>query len=296
MVRANPALCALATLTSLLCVIMWATRPAPEVKTVLLTPQRTLHRRFSVPRGHSVQPESAPQPGSSTPHPGSGARLPRQTFELGEAIDVSVTGPGGPTALRRVARQRAVEMAHGPELLTLFTDLSGGGALALNALLNIHALGYRHHLVGGYTAGVCAGLGAALRRLPAERGRDEILRTPCVRDSWWESHVHAKGRTLALSTRSGGWFVRWSIVARLVRLGYNVLNVDADVALLDDILPHLQSRLLCGRFTLMFASDYDVRNTSSRTPRTARLESYTSHRTPGTAHLAPHISHRTPRI
>ena len=95
----------------------------------------------------------------------------------------------------------------------------------------------------------------------------------------------------------GSWFIRWAMVARLVRLGYNVLCVDTAVAVrerrncthgvlqwnscpvhlkshgvlqwnylksrlslqvLEDVLPHLHSEALCGRFSLMFANDYDV--------------------------------------
>ena len=138
-----------------------------------------------------------------------------------------------------VSHARAVDLGRGPELLTTFTDLSvGGGALALNALANVHALGYRHHLVGGYAAHVCAELGAAVRR-GRPVGWEALLRTPCVSDSWRQAHVGAARRRVAQSARSGVWFIRWSIVARLVRLGYNVLNVDADVALLDDVVRHL---------------------------------------------------------
>lgn len=220
-------------LIALLCLLVWLSRPRDEQIVVL-------PHRHDVP-GAKIAPLPAPSPPPN----------------LEIAINVAVTAAGA-DALRRVAHARAVDLGRGPELLTTFTDLSvGGGALALNALANIHALGYRHHLVGGYAAHVCAELGAAVRR-GRPVGWETMLRTPCVRDSWWEAHVGAARRRVALSARSGVWFIRWSIVARLVRLGYNVLNVDADVALLDDVVRHLHSDLICGRFALSFASDYDV--------------------------------------
>jgi len=54
---------------------------------------------------------------------------------------------------------------------------------------------------------------------------------------------------------SASYFARFVILARLVRLGYNALSLDADVAVLDEMYAHLHSEALSGRFALMFASE-----------------------------------------
>ena len=159
-------------------------------------------------------------------------------------------------ALRAVARARAVEMARGPEVLLLNTD-SAGAPLALNMLLNLHRLGYcAHTIVVAYDDGACATLAAAAARLPLALAR-EIRSLPCVFDSWWDRHMRLE-KTFSVTPRQGSWMVRWAIFARLVRLGYNVLSFDTDGAVLDDMYPHLHAAELCGRFTLMYASDYEL--------------------------------------
>ena len=79
---------------------------------------------------------------------------------------------------------------------------------------------------------MCTLLGDAVSRVPARLGRDAIARTPCVWDSFWESGLEALPRAPAIAGRYRQWLVRWSVFARLVRLGYNVLCVDADAVLL----------------------------------------------------------------
>ena len=64
--------------------------------------------------------------------------------------------------------------------------------------------------------------------------RHAIARTPCVWDSFWESGLEALPRAPTITTRYRQWLVRWSVFARLVRLGYNVLCVDADAVLVLD--------------------------------------------------------------
>ena len=62
-----------------------------------------------------------------------------------------------------------------------------------------------------------------------------------------------------MSARLIAWLSRWTVVARLVRLGYNVLSCDVDFAVVSDPYPHLHSASLCGRFALAFAADYNWR-------------------------------------
>jgi hypothetical protein len=177
----------------------------------------------------------------------------RGAFNLSAATDIAFQTD--PSALRRVARaQHAAHMARGPELLLINTD-SGGAALALNSLLNLDRLGYAHVIVVGYDAKACETLAEAVRRLPQRLARS-LASTPCLRDSWWERHSSARKR-FAVTRRQGAWMVRWAVFARLVRLGYNVLSFDTDGAALDDLYPHLHSAALCGRFSLMYASDYE---------------------------------------
>jgi hypothetical protein len=168
-------------------------------------------------------------------------------------FDVATTDP---SVLRKVARSAASPSARGDELMLIASN-SAGGALALNALLGLEALGYRHALLVAYERDVCTTLGDAVGRVPARLGRDAIARTPCVWDSFWERGLEALPRAPAIAGRYRQWLVRWSVFARLVRLGYNVLCVDADAVLLDHALRHLHSAALCGTASLMFATDYD---------------------------------------
>ena len=161
-----------------------------------------------------------------------------------------------PSVLRTVARSAASPSARGDELMLVASN-SAGGALALNALLGLEALGYRHALLVAYERELCTTLGDAVGRVPARLGRDAIAQTPCVWDSFWESGLEALPRAPTITTRYRQWLVRWSVFARLVRLGYNVLCVDADAVLLDHALRHLHSAALCGSASLMFATDYD---------------------------------------
>ena len=100
-------------------------------------------------------------------------------------FDVATTDP---SVLRTVARSVASPSARGDELMLIASN-SAGGALALNALLGLEALGYRHALLVAYERDVCRTLGEAVRRVPARLGRDAIARTPCVWDSFWEERL-----------------------------------------------------------------------------------------------------------
>ena len=175
------------------------------------------------------------------------------TFDLSEAIDVAAT----PGALRTVARQRALRTSQGDEVMLLATD-RGGGALTLNMLLNLDALRIQHHMLLGYDNETCKHMASSIGRLAGATRRQSLLRMPCLRDTAWEEHVRSTHRRVAVTRRFGMWFARWSAIARLVRLGYNVLSCDVDAALLENPYPHLHAAELCGRFTLMFASDYDI--------------------------------------
>ena len=180
--------------------------------------------------------------------------LPR-SFRLSTPIDVSAATDAA--SLRRVARARAVDRGRGPELMLLATD-AGGGALALNALLNLHALDYSDSvLVVAYVAEACPLLGGAAGQLTSESARNALGATPCVHDGWWEDHLtRADERRIRIDEMGPGrWLIRWAAMARLTRLGYNVLCVDTDAVLLDDVYRHLHSDALCGRFALMFGSE-----------------------------------------
>jgi len=164
----------------------------------------------------------------------------RRSFSLSTPIDVAFTDPA---SLRRVARARAVDRGRGPELFLLATD-DDGGALALNALLNLHAVGYSSMvLVVAYLREACPRLGAAAEGLSSTAARAALQGTPCVHDSWWEAHLRRHGAGLRRSAAEkevygiqidvggpGRWLIRWAAVARLTRLGYNVLCVDTDAA------------------------------------------------------------------
>ena len=171
---------------------------------------------------------------------------------LSSALDISFQN--SESALRRVARYTAREMEFGHELLLINTN-SGGATFALNTLLTLQRLNYRHTIVVGYDSATCSTLHEAVWRLPRAT-RLGLLRLPCVVDSWWERHVDARKR-FSMEKRQGAWMVRWTVFARLVRLGYNVLSFDTDGAIVSDIYPHLHSNALCGRFSLMYASDYE---------------------------------------
>ena len=178
------------------------------------------------------------------------SRRAARNFFVGAPIDVAADADA--STLRRVARLASHDRGRGPELSLICSD-ADGAAMALNSLLNHIALGYRHAVVVGYEAALCSALGEAARQLPPALRR-KVERTPCVHDAWWERHL-LKPKRNGLATGPGRWLVRWSLLARLVRLGYNVLVADTDAVLLDDVLRHLHSRALCGRFPLMFGAE-----------------------------------------
>ena len=200
--------------------------------------------------------------------------LTRPWTEKGEALSFDVSMPidcsiADGNVLRRVARARAVQMARGPELIVTASQQGRGAAVALNALLNLHALGYNHGLLvdngfamGEFGEGLCAWMSRAAARLRSPGTSVAVRGTPCLVDSWWRDVVLGKvserrmnaTRTPVLH-RAAAYFTRFVFIARFVRLGYNVMSLDADAAILDDIYPHLHSRALGGRFTLMFASE-----------------------------------------
>ena len=74
-----------------------------------------------------------------------------------------------PSVLRTVARSAASPSARGDELMLVASN-SAGGALALNALLGLEALGYRHALLVAYERELCTTLGDAVGRVPARSG------------------------------------------------------------------------------------------------------------------------------
>ena len=82
----------------------------------------------------------------------------------------------------------------------------------------------------------------------AANERRALTTTPCVHDT---THTADDGHLLKWIRYTR----RWLIFARLVRLGYNALTIDADIAVVDDAMPYLHSRHLCGRFGLMFATE-----------------------------------------
>ena len=145
-------------------------------------------------------------------------------------------------------------LSRGPELILVNTD-STGAPLALNSLLNMQQLGYLHVLIVAYDGGACSVLADAAARLPPSLGHG-IVTLPCLRDTAWEAHITRRKR-FRVTRRQGAWMVRWAVFARLLRLGYNVLSFDTDGAVLGDLYSHLHSQALCGRFTLMYASDYE---------------------------------------
>ena len=177
----------------------------------------------------------------------------RGTFDLSKTIDISEEVDA--SALRWLARRRAVRMARGWELLMIATNTKGC-ALALNALLNFDALGYRHHFVLGHDKETCSSLGAAARRMRRSSSYTaRLMDTPCAHDSAWDAWSARTDKHLLVQVRWAMQLQRWRIFARLVRLGYNVLNMDEDAVALEDPYPHLHSRALAGRFTLMYAAE-----------------------------------------
>jgi hypothetical protein len=177
-------------------------------------------------------------------------RVQQFGYTLSAPIDIAASDP---TSLHRVALSRAADLGRGPELHMVATD-HNGGAFALNALLNLHALGYRHALVVAYERRACGALGDAAAKLSDAAAREAVGATPCAFDSWWTRHLRARKRN-ELDEGVGRWLIRWATLARLVRLGYNVLCTDIDAVITDDVLAHLHSRALCGRFPLMFGSE-----------------------------------------
>ena len=137
----------------------------------------------------------------------------------------------------------------------LFVANQHAGPMAINFMVNLHALSIHNGMLLASDAMVCGLLTKASTSLPAAVA-ESVMSTPCVRDEWWEDHT-ARQKTNAIASRLGVWLSRWSVVARLVRLGYNVLSCDVDVGLLADPYPHLHSASLCGRFAIGFASDYN---------------------------------------
>lgn len=171
------------------------------------------------------------------------------TFHIGSAIDIAEEHDV--RALRRVARARSTSMGpHGDELLLIGCNV-GGAVLALNLLLNLNRLSFSHHMVLGYDSALCLRLGEAASHLAAIRG------TPCLFDSMWERFL-ARSKVYELHRRVGEWLARWRVMARLLRLGYNVLSLDTDTVLLEDPYPHFHSRATCGRFVLLFGAEVDT--------------------------------------
>ena len=98
-------------------------------------------------------------------------------------------------------------------------------------------------LVVAHLREACPRLGAAAEGLSSTAARAALQGTPCVHDSWWEAHLRRHGAGLRRSAGEkevygiqvdvggpGRWLIRWAAVARLTRLGYNVLCVDTDAA------------------------------------------------------------------
>jgi hypothetical protein len=175
---------------------------------------------------------------------------------LADGIDVGLSSP---EALRSIARHRHFRSTYGHDILLTATDATGAH-LALNFLIALARLRIAHHVVLSYDGHACSTLAAAAVKLSSTEQRRSLLATPCVRDLWWERHLERQ-LAHAVERRLGTWFARWSMVARLVRLGYNVLSADTDVALLDNPYPYLHSASLCGRFAAMFGTDYGIRST-----------------------------------
>ena len=173
------------------------------------------------------------------------------------SVAVDISEDVDPKALRRIALSRAVKMSHGYELLLIATNVKGS-VLTLNALLNFDALGFTHQIVLAHDNETCAVLGDAIGRLlqtPKASSAARLQSTPCMHDSSWETWLSSPGKLINFGSRQGAQLQRWRAFARLVRLGYNVLTMDVDAVLLEDPYPHLQSRALCGRFSLMYASE-----------------------------------------
>ena len=176
--------------------------------------------------------------------------MPHVKIGLDHLTDLS-----SPAALRVVARRVARHTVHGRDVLLTVAN-RWASPMALNFLVNLHALGLKNALLLANDAHVCGVLAAAAREaLPAD-SRAAVLATPCLRDTWWEAHM-SRAKSIAIAGRLGVWLSRWCIISRLVRLGYNVLSTDVDVAILADPYPHLHAASLCGRFALGFASDYN---------------------------------------
>ena len=166
---------------------------------------------------------------------------------LSHPTDISLAQDPG--ALRAVARAQARCYPRpslvGCELILLH---GGANALQLNLLLNLNALGYSHSMLYVFEEPACAKLATMVSRLPGPIARRaELLSTPCIHDSQFADDPALR--------RWIGFTTRWLPMARLVRLGYSTLTIDADMAVLDDALAYLHSPTLCGRFALMFASE-----------------------------------------
>ena len=111
---------------------------------------------------------------------------------MSAALPTHDVATSDPTVLRAIARSRAAPSARGDELMLVASN-SAGGALALNSLLGLEALGYRHALVVAYEHRLCHTLGEAIDRVPDRLGRAQLSQTPCVWDSFWEERLEPLG-------------------------------------------------------------------------------------------------------
>lgn len=96
-----------------------------------------------------------------------------------------------------------------------------------NLLLNLEHLGYGHHLTFSTNGDECAALATYW---------------PGIGCVWMEAFDE---QHLPYDLWDHRWRVfvkRWLLTTRLIQLGYNVLKLDTDVALLDDVYQYLKAR------------------------------------------------------
>ena len=189
-----------------------------------------------------MPPEPAPAPPPPPPPSGRRDGAP-SSFNFSTPIDIAADVQ--PDALRRIARARSNCSSVGCEVIVLH---GGANAGVINLQLNLLRLRWTNTLFYAFESADCAKLGGMLARLPDANERRALTTTPCVHDT---THTADDGHLLKWIRYTR----RWLIFARLVRLGYNALTIDADIAVVDDAMPYLHSRHLCGRFGLMFATE-----------------------------------------
>eukprot|EP01062_Namystynia_karyoxenos_P007178 TRINITY_DN12518_c1_g2_i1.p2 TRINITY_DN12518_c1_g2~~TRINITY_DN12518_c1_g2_i1.p2 ORF type:complete len:286 (+),score=43.99 TRINITY_DN12518_c1_g2_i1:24-860(+) len=107
-----------------------------------------------------------------------------------------------------------------------------------NQILNLDALGVRHHLVLASSARLCGSL------LQGLRDEDPPALTTCVTSSHWADDPRLKDWGLAGSDMLVLWAATWRAVASAVAWGYGALRVDADVYFHEDPYPILRGPLL----------------------------------------------------